>query len=558
MHEHCPAQTQRPILSAKDFFKVGIAFALTSGWEAMMAPQNQNQALGKFEAHFSAHIRARYALLYLNTSEEMRAERSIERLCEQRSASLFSWTRTQGVSNGSKKLAELADPMAVLRWYEALGEKSVLLLKDFHPYLKEPSVVRKLRDLAQLFKQQPKNIVLLSSNLTIPAELSKEVAVLDFPLPERLEIRELVVKASQALSADLSGEPLIEEIVEASCGLTYEEIENVLAKSIVSKNRLDKSLVLDEKKQIVKKSGLVDFIDTAETESEVGGMESLREWLKLRRRGFSNSAREAGLPLPKGILLVGVPGCGKSLTAMTVGREWKLPLLRLDLGRIFSGLVGSSENNVRGALAICEAVAPCVLWIDEIEKGLSGVKSSGSSDGGTTSRVFGTLLTWMQEKKSPVFVVATANDISQLPPELLRKGRFDEIFFVDLPTARERQEILKIHLARSKANLATSDLTALAGRMEGFSGSEIEQALVAARYLAFGSDQVFDAGHLQRAIEETVPLSQTMGDRIEGLRNWAKHRARPATNSVVEARSAFGFSSRTESLERSQAEEIAR
>lgn len=530
-----------------------------------MEPKAQNlkqlepqSSLGKFEEHFSAHVRARYPLLSLNTPEETRAEKSIQRMCELRSAQLFTWTRTQGVTQGNKKLAELADPMAVLRWYEALGEKSVLILKDYHPYLKEPSVVRKLRDLAQAFKQQPKNIVLLSPHLPVPAELTKDVAVLDFPLPERGEIRELVVKAAQALSVTASDE-LLEEIVEASCGLTYDEIENVLAKSIVSKNGLDKGLVLEEKKQIVKKSGLVDFIDTKSSVADVGGMESLREWLRLRRRGFSNAAREAGLPLPKGILLVGVPGCGKSLTAMTVGREWKLPLLRLDLGRIFSGLVGSSENNVRSALAICEAVAPCVLWIDEIEKGLSGVKSSGSSDGGTTSRVFGTLLTWMQEKNSPVFVVATANDISQLPPELLRKGRFDEIFFVDLPTAGERKDILDIHLGRAKTSLEAGDVVNLAQRMEGFSGAEIEQALVAGRYLAFGSDEPFAPGHMEQAIAETVPLSQTMGDRIESLRNWAKHRARPATTvsqNGANGGAGFSFSSRTESLERDRKEAL--
>lgn len=517
-------------------------------------PKNQ---LKKFEEQFSAHVRARYPLLYLSTPEEVRAEKSIARLCEQRQAQVFSWTRTQGVSAPNKQISELADPMAVLRWYEALNEKSILVLKDFHPYLKEPSVVRKLRDLAQTLKQQPKNIVLLSPSTVIPPELAKDIAVLDFPLPSREEIRDLVVRASSAVSKDAMAEELIEEIVEASCGLTFDEIENVLAKSIVSTNSLDKALVLDEKKQIVKKSGLVEFIDTKESVTEVGGMESLREWLKLRRRGFSVAAREAGLPLPKGILLVGVPGCGKSLTAMTVGREWRLPLLRLDLGRIFSGLVGSSETNVRAALATCEAVAPCILWIDEIEKGLSGVKSSGSSDGGTTSRVFGTLLTWMQEKKEPVFVVATANDISQLPPELLRKGRFDEIFFVDLPTVTERQDILKIHLKSAGEELAETEQKNLAARMDGFSGAEIEQALVAGRYLAFGNEETFTGNHMMQAIGETVPLSQTMGDRIEGLRNWAKHRARPAAKLATAFQVEGGFSSRTNHLERNERKEAS-
>lgn len=502
-----------------------------------------------FEEQFSSHIRARYPLIALNTFEEQRAENSIRKLCETRSAQLLTWTRTNGLVTNERKNAELSDPMAILKWYELQTEKSVLLLKDFHPFLKDPSIVRKLKDLSLILKSQPKNIVLLSYGVTLPPELTKEVACLDFPLPEKEEIRELVHKASKIL-AKAPEEEQIEELIEAGSGLTYDEIENVLAKSIVSKNALDKALILEEKKQTVKKSGVLEFIDISKQAPEIGGLESLREWLNLRRRGFSSAAREMGLPLPKGILLVGVPGCGKSLTALTVGKDWRLPLLRLDLGRIFSGLVGSSESNVRNALQTAEAIAPCVLWIDEIEKGLSGIKSSGSSDGGTTSRVFGTILTWMQEKRSPVFVVATANDISQLPPELLRKGRFDEIFFVDLPESVERKDIFQIHLKNAKTNFSKSEVDQIAQRTEGFSGSEIEQTIVAARYLAFGKDESFESKHVLQAIAETVPLSQTMADRIESLRNWAKHRARPAASLQKNVLSSSGFQARTNQLER--------
>lgn len=254
------------------------------------------------------------------------------------------------------------------------------------------------------------------------------------------------------------------------------------------------------------------------------------------------------MPAPKGILLVGVPGCGKSLTAVTVGQEWEMPLLRLDMGRIFSGLVGSSESNIRNALATCEAVAPCILWVDEIEKGLSGSQSSGSSDGGTTSRVFGTILTWMQEKKSPVFVVATANDISQLPPEFLRKGRFDEIFFVDLPNATERKEIFNIQFERYGWEIKDVNLDSIAQKTDGFSGAEIEQSVVGARYLAFGENAEFQQNHLVKAITETVPLSKTMADKIERLRSWATHRARPASSPPAEPEKDT-FRARTDSLE---------
>jgi hypothetical protein len=491
--------------------------------------------LTEFTDDLSAHIRARYSLISLNTCEEERALGVIDAISKARSSALYTWSRTQGVMKGATAMADLLDPLAVLKWYEAAADKSILVLKDFHPYLKEPSVVRKLRDLGQAFKRQPKNIVFLSPAFPVPAELQKEVAVLELPLPTRAEIRPLVDRAASALGEQAPAQSVRDALVDAAGGLTLDEVENVLAKSLVAQGRLDTRMVLEEKKQIVRKSGLVEFIDTAgEKGLNVGGLAQLRAWLASRRRGFSQGARDLGLPSPKGMLLVGVPGCGKSLTAQAVSQEWMLPLLRLDMGKMFSGLVGSSESNVRSALSTCEAVAPCILWIDEIEKGLSGTGSSGSSDGGTTSRVFGTLLTWMQEHKSPVFVVATANDISALPPELLRKGRFDEIFFVDLPTPKERREIFEIQLRKYGWALPVDSLDDLVQRSEGYSGGEIEQAIVAGRYLAFGVDQEFNAAFVVQALGESVPLSQTMRDRIEALRSWARYRARPASSSLVQ------------------------
>lgn len=506
----------------------------------------QKRSFTQFIEDLSAHVRARYPLIALNTGEEERALTALRTLSQARNSSLYVWSRTQGVLRDGVAVADLIDPLAVLKWYEGLSEKSLLVLKDFHPYIKEPTVVRKLRDLGQSFKRQAKNIVLLSATFPVPPELQKEIAVLEMPLPTREEIRPLVDRAAGAAEGEKVSAAQTDALVEAASGLTLNEVENVLAKSLVSVGRLETRMVLEEKKQIVRKSGLVEFIDTPEEKgSSVGGMALLRQWLRNRKRGFSAEARELGLPAPKGMLLVGVPGCGKSLTAQAVSREWTLPLLRLDLGKMFSGLVGSSEGNIRSALSTCEAVAPCILWIDEIEKGLSGTGSSGSSDGGTTSRVFGTLLTWMQEKQSSVFVVATANDISSLPPELLRKGRFDEIFFVDLPTERERNEIFDIQLSKYGWSLP-GDRQELITRSDGFSGGEIEQAIVAGRYLAFGEETDFETRHVVQALEETVPLSRTMRDRIETLRSWAKYRARPASQESAD----HDTRDRTELLER--------
>lgn len=505
--------------------------------------------LNGFSEDLSAMLRARYPLLYLNTCEEVRALEVVGEVSRARSSAQYVWSRTGGITKDGRPVSDVTDPLAALRWFDDLKEKAVFVVKDFHPYLKEPTVVRKLRDMAQSLKRTPKNLILLSPVLGVPAELSKEVAILELPLPNRDEIRELVTKAVNVVPGDEEKQNTpVDEITDAASGLTYDEIENVLAKSIVQKGKLDKRLIQDEKRQIVKRSGVLDFVQTHDDGADIGGLHNLKHWLKIRRDGLTKEARELKLPAPKGILLVGIPGCGKSLTAVTVGKQWQLPLLRLDMGRVFSGLVGSSESNVRAAIATAEAVAPCILWIDEIEKGLSGTQSSGASDGGTTSRVFGTLLTWMQEKKSPVFVVATANDISQLPPEFLRKGRFDEIFFVDLPSVEERREIFDIQLKRYGWEVAELDIPALVNRTDGFSGSEIEQILVSARYLAFGSHETFAQSHLVTTIGETVPLSKTMGEKIEVLRNWATHRARPASR-PLEIPAGHSFEMRTHSME---------
>jgi SpoVK/Ycf46/Vps4 family AAA+-type ATPase len=295
---------------------------------------------------------------------------------------------------------------------------------------------------------------------------------------------------------------------------------------IVTNSRIDPEdidLLLAEKEQIIRKSGMLEYYSSPERFGSIGGLENLKHWLRQRGRAFSEAARAFGLPSPRGLLLVGVPGCGKSLSAKAVAAEWKMPLLKFDLGKVFGGLVGQSEENMRRALKMAEAVAPCVLWIDEIEKGLAGTRGH-QGDGGVAARVFGTMLTWMEENQKQVFTIATANDIEGLPPELLRKGRFDEVFFIDLPTPQERATVLAIHLTKHHRDYRDFDLASHAAASEGFSGAELEQAVVSALYDAFseGEDARLEDRHLARAIAATVPLSQSMGPKIGRMREEAK------------------------------------
>lgn len=398
-------------------------------------------------------------------------------------------------------------------------------------------VIRKLRDLAHRLKKSFQTIFILSPAINIPPELEKEITIFDFPLPGHDELKELIdnieynLKNREDVEFSLSdGEK--EKLIDTVTGLTYEETERVLAKSIVMDKKLsaeDINVVLEEKKQIIRKAGLLDYYQTDEKIADIGGLDLLKDWLTKRRSAYTKEAADFGLPWPKGILLLEIPGCGKSLTAKSVSSLWGMPLLRLDMGRLFGSFIGESEENMRQALRLAESIAPTVLWIDEVEKGLSGVKSSGSSDAGTTARVFGSFVTWMQEKTSAVFVVATANDISLLPPELLRKGRFDEIFFVDLPNLEERKKIFQIHIKKRGRQPKNFNLNLLAEKSANYSGSEIEQAIISALFDAFYNKQDLTTEGILRALQETVPLSVTMKEDIDYLRSWAKTRARYAS-----------------------------
>jgi SpoVK/Ycf46/Vps4 family AAA+-type ATPase len=487
-------------------------------------------------------IKARYPIVYVNSREEERVEHAIRDIRDSLNSKaalprkLLFWSITEGYT-GDEEFTDLRDPIKALDFAIRYEDSVIIALRDFHPYLKDPVVVRRLRDCHRAFKdsERPKNVLLLSPLQKVPAELEAEVAVVDFALPDRLELGSLIRQFSGAYQLDHDDET-IDRFTEASLGLTYDEASYVLAKSLVRHRNFDIDTILSEKKAIIRKSGLLDFYESDHAFNDVGGLLVLKDWLEKRKGAFTQRARDYGLPVPKGILLIGIPGCGKSLTAKAVGALWGMPLLRLDVGKVFSGLVGSSEENIRKVIQTAEAVAPAILWLDELEKGFSGVQSSGQSDAGTTARVFGSFITWLQEKTSPVFVIATANDVSMMPPELLRKGRFDEIFFVDMPSEAERRDIFRIHLERKKRNAEDFDLDHLARSARGFSGAEIEQAVVGGLYEAFFEGEEVDTDRVSVACKEVIPLSLTMKERIDDLRDWAEARARSASGLPIGVR----------------------
>lgn len=422
------------------------------------------------------------------------------------------------------------DPLELLKQIHGSDEAGVWLLEDFQPFLREDHhpIHRWLREIARL-PQRPRKVVLLSTPLPgLPLDLRKEVPTVELELPSVNDLRLVLADAASALGVRADAD---DALLDAARGLTVMEARLAFGKAAAERGRLDHTavpFVAREKERIIKQSEVLEYYPTEIRMADVGGLDQLKDWLERRGRAFGAGARDFGLDAPKGVLLLGVQGCGKSLLAKAVAATWQFPLLRFDMGKVFGGIVGQSEANIRTALQVAQALAPCVLWIDEIEKGLAGMGSSDQTDGGTTARVVGSLLTWMQEKRDPVFVVATANRIDMLPPELLRKGRFDEIFFVDLPTRAVREEILTIHLQKKRRNPKDFDLKSLSGQSVGFSGAELEEAVREGLYDAFAESRELATEHISRALTKTFPLSRTMRDQIEGLRQWAKVRARLA------------------------------
>ncbi len=481
-------------------------------------------------------IRARYPLIYLVSPEEEPADAVLAQVAKRTDPArkLLIWDLVRGwQDNGEDRGSVMAALGRVMR--SAPQEDTLFVLRDLHFILRNASsdknapVVRELKNLSRELKRTRKMLVLLSHTLEVPSDLAEEITVVDIPLPSSEEISHLIQLYVAPEKLKLT--PLArEQLIKACQGLSRERIRRVLARALAAKqevNEADIDLVLEEKKQAIRQTGILEFFTAHETLKSVGGLDNLKAWVRVRQEAFTEEARRYGLPNPKGVLLVGIQGTGKSLSAKTIANEWRLPLLRLDAGRLFAGIVGESESRVRQMIQLSEAMAPCVLWIDEIDKAFGNIASGTDGDSGTSRRVFGSLITWMQEKTSPVFIVATANNVPLLPPELLRKGRFDEIFFLNLPTEAERKEIFRVHLQRLRpSRLREFDLGALAAQSENFSGAEIEQTIVDAMYNAFGGSgsdgrRDFTQADILQAIAETVPLASIARDQIENLKCWA-------------------------------------
>lgn len=497
-------------------------------------------------------IRAYYPVLYLHSYEYYRTKQKIKGIVELlrregKKVNYYQWDCVYGLvqilpDKTEKRIERMQNPLEVLAYIlnsKKSGEKNIFVLDDINNHIDRDEVKLMFRKIAEATNNNT-HAIILSSIYRLPAELEKYITVLQIPLPKRNELGEVLDIVAKQSKVELKTN-LRNRLIDAALGMTSMEADLAYCLASVKDGFDDKSpfTVSSEKEQIIRKSGILDYFPKNESLKDVGGMENLKEWLKKRQLAYDKEARDWGLKEPKGLLLLGVPGCGKSLIAKSIASSWNMPLLRLDVGKVFQGIVGSSEDNIRKAIATAEAVAPCVLWIDEIEKGLSGVQSSGATDGGVTSRIFSTILTWMQEKTAPVFVVATANNINQIPPELLRKGRFDEIFFVDLPSQKEKENIFSIHLQKNRQNVSSFALDILAQKAEGFNGAEIEECVKEAMFTAYVESQESNIApklqmiHILDAIKNTVPLSKTMEKQITDLRKFAVSRAKNASKEIV-------------------------
>ena len=497
-------------------------------------------------------IRAYYPVLYLHSYEYYRTKQKIKGIVELlrregKKVNYYQWDCVYGLvqilpDKTEIRIERMQNPLEVLAYIlnsKKSGEKNIFVLDDINNHIERDEVKLMFRKIAEATNNNT-HAIILSSIYRLPAELEKYITVLQIPLPKRNELGEVLDIVAKQSKVELKTN-LRNRLIDAALGMTSMEADLAYCLASVKDGFDEKSpfTVSSEKEQIISKSGILDYFPKNESLKDVGGMDNLKEWLNKRQLAYDKEARDWGLKEPKGLLLLGVPGCGKSLIAKSIASSWNMPLLRLDVGKVFQGIVGSSEDNIRKAIATAEAVAPCVLWIDEIEKGLSGVQSSGATDGGVTSRIFSTILTWMQEKTAPVFVVATANNINQLPPELLRKGRFDEFFFVDLPSQKEKENIFSIHLQKNRQNVSSFALDILAQKAEGFNGAEIEECIKEAMFTAYVESQETNIApklqmiHILDAIKNTVPLSKTMEKQITDLRKFAVSRAKNASKEVV-------------------------
>ena len=480
----------------------------------------------KFTSELDIFLKARYPVIYINTSEEDRVEYVIRKNIKTTlNRSIYSWDFIDGYTNNPNNQGfAKRNPLQALELVERLHPETpaLFLLKDFNRFLTDLSVSRKLRNISRILKLQPKTIIIIGSDLIIPKELQELITVLQFQLPVEEEITEELNRLINSLNIDIELE-LFEKLTRACQGLSLERIRRVLSKIIATYKTLDNQsigVLLSEKKQIISQTEILEYYSVNENIASLGGLNNLKDWLNKRKSAFTLQAMNYGLPTPRGLLLLGIQGTGKSLTAKAIANDWELPLLKLDVGKLFGGIVGESESRLREMIHVAESISPCVLWIDEIDKAFSNTTSKG--DSGTSNRVLATFLSWLSEKTKPVFVISTANNIELLPLEIIRKGRFDEIFFLDLPKIEEREEIFKIHLQEFRPESWKSfDYLKLAKLSESFSGAEIKQSIIDAMYHAFYQEREFTTDDICLALKELIPLANLESNQMLKLQNWA-------------------------------------
>jgi len=480
----------------------------------------------KFNDELALFLKARYPIIYINTIEEDRVEYVIRKNVKTNlNRSIYSWDFVDGYTNNPNNEGfAKRNPLQALELVERLNTETpaVFLLKDFNRFLTDLSISRKLRNISRILKLQPKTIIIIGSDLNIPKELQDLITVLQFQLPLEEEISQELNRLVNSLNIKIDSQ-LFENLTRACQGLSLERIRRVLSKIIATYKTIDDNsiaVLLSEKKQIISQTEILEYAAVNEKITNLGGLDNLKDWLKKRKTAFGLQASNYGLPTPRGLLLIGIQGTGKSLTAKAIANEWQLPLLKLDVGKLFGGIVGESESRLRQMINVAETISPCILWIDEIDKAFSNTESKG--DSGTSNRVLATFISWLSEKTKPVFVISTANNIDLLPLEIIRKGRFDEIFFLDLPQKEEREEIFKIHLKEFRPNSWKSfNYSKLAQLSESFSGAEIRQSIIEGMYHAFYEKREFTTDDICMALNELIPLAHLESNQMLKLQNWA-------------------------------------
>ena len=479
-----------------------------------------------FIKEFKLLLRARYSILYILTNEEERLEYTIKSSIKDSSNKIiYSWDFIDGyIGNPNDNGFGARNPLQALELIEKLTPETpaIILLKDYHLFLNDISISRKLKNLSRFLRNQSKTIVIVAPEINIPESLRDYITIIEFKLPQPSEIKKELLRVQESLGHYLP-ETSLDILVRSCQGLSLERIRKVLSKIIATYKEINiesLDIIFTEKKQIISQTKILEFCTVIERMSDIGGLENLKKWLQKRAGALSQRAEHYGLPSPKGLFLVGIQGTGKSLSAKAIANEWGLPLLRLDVGKLFGGIIGESESKMRQMIHLSETISPCVLWIDEIDKAFAGIDNK--NDSGTTNRVLATFITWLSEKKSSVFVVATANNINSLPSEIIRKGRFDEIFFIGLPNLKERKLIFKVHLNRLRPkSWNTYNISLLAEMTKKFSGAEIEESIIEAMHSAFSESREFTLEDIMDSIRQFVPLAYTNQDRIEFLEDWA-------------------------------------